>query len=81
MALPILWHDTKGEHTIKKGTPLAQLILMPKDEKYTHTNINTRDSDKARKEVNLTNLKMREEFNQNYPKIKKWWQNYWNNDK
>ena len=81
MALPILWHDTKGEHTIKKGTPLAQLILMPKDEKYTHTNVCTRDSDKARKEVNLTNLKMREEFNQNYPKIKKWWQNYWTNDK
>ena len=70
--VPIFWHSTKGEELIKAGTPIAQLILIPKDE-IEHRNLNVITDSKYREDERITYLMLKQHFTVNYNKIKKFW--------
>lgn len=75
LALPMFWHATKGQHLIKAGTPLAQLILIPKDE-IEHRNLNLVTDPKFREEARVGYLMLRQQFTVNYNKVKEFWKKH-----
>ena len=70
--VPMFWHTTKGEELIKAGTPIAQLILIPKDE-IEHRNLNIVTDPKFKEEQRISYLMLRNQFTVNYNKIKEFW--------
>tara|TARA_B100000929_G_scaffold289148_1_gene279082 strand:+ start:965 stop:1762 length:798 start_codon:yes stop_codon:yes gene_type:complete len=73
--IPVFWHSTSGETLVKAGTPLAQFILIPKDEPdYSQTD---KDSDpNFVKEGNMTKQLLYQSFNRNYNKVREFWNKY-----
>lgn len=67
--IPVYW-NTKGVTTIKAGTPLAQLILIP-DTEYEHTV--EAMSYKVQKELRLLRKVLGASFITSYSKIRKLW--------
>jgi len=72
IAVPMFWHTTKGEELIKAGTPIAQLILIPKDE-IEHRNLNIVTDPKFKEDERVSYLMLRQQFTVNYNKIKEFW--------
>ena len=71
----MFWHSTSGETIVKAGTPLAQFILIPKDEP-NYSNIDKDNDPNYLKEKNLTQLLLTQSFNRNYNKMKEFWKKY-----
>jgi len=72
--IPMWWHTTNDdvEHTIKAGTPLAQFILIPKEEPdFTQKSM---DEDKNfKKEYAMNQLLLAGTFSRSYSKVKDFW--------
>ena len=72
--IPMWWHTTNDdeEHTIKAGTPLAQFILIPKEEPdFTQKSM---DEDKNFKtEYAMNQLLLAGTFSRSYSKVKEFW--------
>jgi len=73
--IPVLWHSLGGEYTIEAGTPMAQFILIPKDEP-AFENINYAEDKNYSKESRLHFLMMKQKFTVNYGKIREFWRKY-----
>ena len=73
--IPMFWHSTSGETIVKAGTPLAQFILIPKDEP-NYSNIDKDNDSNYVKEKNMTQLLLTQSFNRNYNKMKEFWKKY-----
>ena len=73
--IPMLWHSLKGEFLIEAGTPMAQFILIPKEEP-DFENINFEDDKNIARERKLNFLILKQRFTTNYSKIKEFWKNY-----
>lgn len=75
--IPMWWHTTNDEeeHTIKAGTPLAQYILIPKDEPdFTQKDM---DEDKMfKKEYAINQLLLAGTFERSYNKVREFWKKY-----
>jgi len=69
LTVPVFWHSTNGEFLIKSGTPIAQLIPI-KQEKINYTLKNKTTDKNFKKDFNLMFLKMKENFDTNYNKIR-----------
>ena len=69
--VPMFWHTTKGEELIKAGTPIAQLILIPKDE-IEHRNLNIVTDPKFKEEQRISNLILTNQITVNNNKWKKY---------
>ena len=72
--IPMWWHTTNDEeeHTLKAGTPIAQFILIPKDEpNFTQKDI---DNDKEfRKQYAMNQLLLAGSFTRSYQKVREFW--------
>ena len=73
--IPAFFHATEGTYTIKAGTPLAQFILIPKDE-ADFKNIDWADDPNYKKERNINFLLLKQSFDVNYNKIRDFWKKY-----
>ena len=73
--IPVLWHSLKGQVLIKAGTPMAQFILIPKEDP-DFENINFEDDKNFAREFNLHRLTLKQRFNTNYGQIREFWKNY-----
>jgi len=73
--VPIFCHVLEGTHTILAGTPVAQFILIPKEE--PSFKIIDEASDKNYKKENIITKKLLSaSFNVNYNNIKEFWKKY-----
>jgi hypothetical protein len=73
--VPLFWHSLDGTHLIEAGTPIAQFILIPKEE--PDFKIIEESNDKNfKKEKILTKKLLSESFNTNYNKIREFWKKY-----
>ncbi len=75
--VPMWWHTTNDEVdiTLKAGTPLAQFILIPKEEP-DFTQVNHKDDLKYDKEENIGKLLLAGTFKRNYAKVREFWKKY-----
>ena len=75
--IPMWWHTTNDdeEHILKAGTPLAQYILIPKEEPdFTQVEVN--DDKKFQKEYMMNQLLMAGTFKRSYTKVREFWKKY-----
>jgi hypothetical protein len=75
--IPMFWHcvDDEKEITLKAGTPLAQFILIPKEEPdFTQVDVN--EDPKFQKEYRMNQLLLAGTFNRSYSKVKEFWKSY-----
>ena len=75
--IPMWWHETDDDIdvTLKAGTPLAQFILIPKEEPdFTQVEIN--DDKKFQKEYMMNQLLMAGTFKRSYTKVREFWKKY-----
>ena len=75
--IPMFWHTTNDDEEIilKAGTPLAQYILIPKEEPdFTQVEIN--DDKKFQKEYMMNQLLMAGTFKRSYTKVREFWKKY-----
>jgi hypothetical protein len=73
--VPLFWHSLEGQHTIAAGTPVAQFILIPKEEPNFKI-IEEENDKKFQKEYIITRKLLSQSFNVNYPQIKEFWKKY-----
>ena len=73
--VPIFWHSLEGNHTIAAGTPVAQFILIPKEEPNFKI-IEETDDKNFKKEEIITKKLLSQSFNVNYPQIREFWKKY-----
>ena len=75
--IPVYWHcvDDEKEITLKAGTPIAQFILIPKEEPdFTQVDV---DEDKMfNKEYAMNQILMAGTFDRSYTKIREFWKKY-----
>lgn len=67
MNVQLLWHVMDGETLIKAGTPIAQYILVPKEQ----PEMLCRDADERKDKLLLSRLYDESKFVKNYNEIKK----------
>ena len=75
--IPMWWHETNDDVdvTLKAGTPLAQFILIPKEEPdFTQVDIN--EDPKFQKEYRMNQLLLAGTFNRSYQKVREFWKRY-----
>ena len=75
--IPMFWHNIDDEKDIilKAGTPLAQFILIPKEEPdFTQVELN--DDKKFQKEYMMNQLLLSGTFKRSYQKVREFWKNY-----
>ena len=75
--IPMWWHETNDDVdvTLKAGTPLAQFILIPKEEPdFTQVEIN--EDPKFQKEYRMNQLLLAGTFNRSYQKVREFWKRY-----
>ena len=75
--IPMFWHTTNDDEEIilKAGTPLAQFILIPKEEPdFTQVDLN--EDPKFQKEWRMNQLLLAGTFKRSYQKIREFWKNY-----
>ena len=75
--IPVYWHctDDTQEITLKAGTPLAQYILIPKEEPdFTQVDLN--EDPKFQKEYRMNQLLLAGTFNRSYSKVREFWKKY-----
>ena len=75
--IPMWWHTTNDEeeHTIKAGTPLAQYILIPKEEPdFTMKDMN--EDKMFNKEYAMNQLLLAGTFERSYNKVREFWKKY-----
>ena len=75
--IPMFWHTTNDDEeiTLEAGTPLAQYILIPKEEPdFTQVEIN--DDKKFQKEYMMNQLLMAGTFKRSYTKVREFWKKY-----
>ena len=73
----MFWHTTNDDEEIilKAGTPLAQFILIPKEEPdFTQVDLN--EDPKFQKEWRMNQLLLAGTFKRSYQKIREFWKNY-----
>ena len=75
--IPMYWHcvDDEQEIILKAGTPLAQFILIPKEEP-DFTQVEIRDDKKFEKEYMMNQLLLAGTFNRSYTKVREFWKKY-----
>jgi hypothetical protein len=73
--VPLFWHSLEGQHTIAAGTPVAQFILIPKEEPDFKI-IEEENDKKFQKEQTITRKLLSQGFNVNYPQIREFWKKY-----
>ena len=75
--IPMFWHTTNDDEEIilKAGTPLAQFILIPKEEPdFTQVDLN--EDPKFQKEWRMNQLLLAGTFKRSYQKVREFWKNY-----
>jgi len=75
--IPMFWHciDDEKEITLKAGTPLAQFILIPKEEPdFTQVDLN--EDPKFTKEYLMNKLLLAGTFKRSYQKVREFWKSY-----
>ena len=75
--IPMYWHctDDTQEIILKAGTPLAQFILIPKEEPdFTQVELN--EDTKFQKEYRMNQLLLAGTFNRSYTKVREFWKKY-----
>ena len=75
--IPMFWHcvDDEEEIILKAGTPLAQFILIPKEEPdFTQVDLN--EDSKFQKEYSMNQLLLAGTFDRSYARVKEFWKNY-----
>ena len=75
--IPVYWHctDDTQEITLKAGTPIAQFILIPKEEPdFTQVELN--EDTKFQKEYRMNQLLLAGTFNRSYSKVREFWKKY-----
>ncbi len=75
--IPVYWHcvDDEKEITLKAGTPIAQFILIPKEEPdFTQVDVN--EDKMFNKEYAMNQILMAGTFDRSYPKIREFWKKY-----
>ena len=75
--IPMYWHciDDEQEITLKAGTPIAQFILIPKEEPdFTQVDLN--EDSKFQKEYSMNQLLLAGTFDRSYARVKEFWKNY-----
>ena len=75
--IPMWWHETDDDVdvTLKAGTPLAQFILIPKEEPdFTQVELNK--DPKFQKEYRMNQLLLAGTFNRSYQKVREFWKKY-----
>ena len=73
--VPLFWHSLEGQHTIAAGTPVAQFILIPKEEPNFKI-IEEENDKKFQKEHIITRKLLSQSFNVNYSSIREFWKKY-----
>jgi len=75
--IPMFWHctDDNVEHTLKAGTPIAQFILIPKEEP-DFTQVDFNEDPKFQKEYKMNQLLLAGTFNRSYNKVREFWKKY-----
>lgn len=73
--VPLFWHSLDGTHTLKAGTPIAQFILIPKEE-HNFKIVEESNDKNFKKERIVTKKLLSESFTTNYNKIREFWKNY-----
>ena len=75
--IPMFWHcvDDEEEIILKAGTPLAQFILIPKEEP-DFTQVDITEDPKFEKEYKMNQLLLAGTFNRSYSKVKEFWKRY-----
>ena len=70
----MFWHNTNDEEDIilKAGTPLAQFILIPKEEP-DFTQVELDKDPKFQKEYRMNQLLLSGTFKRSYQKVKDFW--------
>ena len=73
----MFWHctDDNVEHTLKAGTPIAQFILIPKEEP-DFTQVDFNEDPKFQKEYKMNQLLLAGTFNRSYNKVREFWKKY-----
>jgi len=74
--VPTWWHMTSGETLIKAGTPIAQLIPIKKEQPLKYKLFNKETDKNFKRDSNINFLKMKENFNSNYTKARKWFEEW-----
>ena len=75
--IPMYWHcvDDEKDIILKAGTPLAQFILIPKEEPdFTQVDLN--EDPKFQKEIRMNQLLLSGTFNRSYTKVREFWKRY-----
>jgi len=72
--IPFYCHFT-GVETIKAGTPVAQFILIPDEDKELIVK-DFEDDKNYKKERSINYLQLTESFNRNYGKMREFWRKY-----
>ena len=75
--IPMYWHcvDDEKEIILKAGTPLAQFILIPKEEPdFTQVDLN--EDPKFTKEYLMNKLLLTGTFTRSYQKVREFWKKY-----
>ena len=67
--VPVFWHNTSGEFLIKAGTPIAQLIPI-KTDTIDYSLTNKTEDKKFKQDTEVLFLKIKENFNTNYNKVR-----------
>ncbi len=70
--VPVYWHNLGNIKTIKAGTPLAQLILVPDEEYEYSVEPSTEETNKI---FDVYGKLINNTFMVNYNKLKQWWGN------
>ena len=75
--IPIYWHcvDDEKEIILKSGTPVAQFILVPKEEP-DFTQVDHTEDTKFAKEFKINQLLLAGTFNRSYTKVREFWKKY-----
>ena len=75
--IPMFWHTTNDDEEVilKAGTPLAQYILIPKEEP-DFTQVEIREDKKFEKEYMMNKLLLAGSFTRSYSKVREFWKKY-----
>lgn len=75
--VPMWWHcvDDNVEHTLKEGTPIAQFVLVPKEEPDFEM-IDSLEDPNYVKEERFNNILLTNTFTRSYARVREFWKKY-----